>query len=351
MALQRRINALQQSCRSSHKASYRQARSCRTELRKLAACDDTARPPRLGPRARSRACDGAERLRDPTIILLLARLGLCPSEVAHLSYEQIDRADGRLTVAGKPRREERLPLTHEVSDAIIAYVERAGPSGDSARVPDRRRSDRAAQPRRYEVRSGVRSAGLASTAAIAAHMCFGIRRPQPCFGMAASARCFRHCSPSMTAIRQGGYHPSLRDRAALGREAAVLSEDVDRYIALRQTLGKLRKPARHPRAFSGYAASRGETHVRTATVLAWVTAAGRTQEAPAERFRNLALFACFLHAEDRLHRVPARSPSRSDKPDRSPIYRRPTRSRASRTLRRQRPNPRCGASSTSRCLG
>ena len=36
----------------------------------------------------------------------------------------------------------------------------------------------------------------------------------------------------------------------------MLSEDVDRYIALRRTLGyKLRKPARHLRAFAGYAAS------------------------------------------------------------------------------------------------
>ena len=60
----------------------------------------------------------------------------------------------------------------------------------------------------------------------------------------------------------------------------MLSEDVDRYIALRRTLGyKLRKPARHLRAFAGHAASRGEAHIRTATVLAWVTAAGRTQDA------------------------------------------------------------------------
>ena len=51
----------------------------------------------------------------------------------------------------------------------------------------------------------------------------------------------------------------------------MLIENVDRYIALRRTLGyKLRKPARHLRAFAGYAASHGETHVRTATVLAWV---------------------------------------------------------------------------------
>jgi len=49
----------------------------------------------------------------------------------------------------------------------------------------------------------------------------------------------------------------------------MLKEDVDRYIALRRTLGyKLRKPARHLQAFARYADERGETHVRAATVLA-----------------------------------------------------------------------------------
>lgn len=124
----------------------------------------------------------------------------------------------------------------------------------------------------------------------------------------------------------------------------MLSEDVDRYIALRRTLGyKLRKPARHLRAFAGYAASRGETHVRTATVLAWVTAAGRTQDARAERFRNLALFARFLHAEDSRHEVPARNPFAVQKTRPVPyIYTSDEIARildAAGTLRRQRPNP------------
>jgi integrase len=89
----------------------------------------------------------------------------------------------------------------------------------------------------------------------------------------------------------------------------MLSEEVDRYIALRRTLGyKLRKPARHLRAFADYAASLGEAHVRAATILAWVTSAGPTREARAERFRNLALFARFLHAEDSRHEVPGRNP-------------------------------------------
>jgi integrase/recombinase XerD len=80
------------------------------------------------------ACDGEDRLRDRAVVLLLARLGLRASEVAHLSFEQIDWTDGWLTIAGKVRREERLPLTQEVGDAIIAYIERARPRVATTRV-------------------------------------------------------------------------------------------------------------------------------------------------------------------------------------------------------------------------
>lgn len=124
----------------------------------------------------------------------------------------------------------------------------------------------------------------------------------------------------------------------------MLSGDVDRYIALRRTLGyKLRKPARHLRAFAGYAASREEEHVRAATILTWATAAGRTQQARAERFQNLALFARFLHAEDPRHEVPARNPFAFRKTRPVPyIYTPDEVARildAAGKLRRQRPNP------------
>lgn len=80
------------------------------------------------------ACDGESRLRDRAIVLLLARLGLRASEVATLSFARIDWADGRLTVGGKMRREERMPLTQEIGDAILAYIERARPRVPTARV-------------------------------------------------------------------------------------------------------------------------------------------------------------------------------------------------------------------------
>ena len=65
----------------------------------------------------------------------------------------------------------------------------------------------------------------------------------------------------------------------------MLSDDADRYIALRRVLGyKLRKAARHLQSFARYAADRGETHVRAATAIAWAA----TAPTPGTRYRRLA---------------------------------------------------------------
>lgn len=80
------------------------------------------------------ACDDEDRLRDRAVILLLARLGLRASEVANLAFDEIDWVAGRITLAGKARREERLPLTQEIGDGILAYIERARPRVATARV-------------------------------------------------------------------------------------------------------------------------------------------------------------------------------------------------------------------------
>ena len=80
------------------------------------------------------ACDGDERLRDRAVVLLLARLGLRASEVAGLRFERIDWSAGQITVTGKGRREERLPLTQEIGDALIAYIEHARPRGSFDQV-------------------------------------------------------------------------------------------------------------------------------------------------------------------------------------------------------------------------
>ncbi|MBZ9606179.1 tyrosine-type recombinase/integrase [Phyllobacterium chamaecytisi] len=73
------------------------------------------------------ACDGERRLRDRAIILLLVRLGLRASEVARLTFDDIDWRQGTIRLHGKGRREELLPLTQDIGDAIIDYIERGRP--------------------------------------------------------------------------------------------------------------------------------------------------------------------------------------------------------------------------------
>jgi integrase/recombinase XerD len=69
----------------------------------------------------------ANGLRDKAVLLLLARLGLRASEVAQLKFADIDWAGGQLTVRGKGRRQERLPLPHEVGVALSRYLRGSRP--------------------------------------------------------------------------------------------------------------------------------------------------------------------------------------------------------------------------------
>ena len=61
--------------------------------------------------------------RDHAMLLLLARLGLRASDVVALQIDDIDWKQGRIRVAGKQRRETRLPLPQDVGDAILSYIE------------------------------------------------------------------------------------------------------------------------------------------------------------------------------------------------------------------------------------
>lgn len=67
-------------------------------------------------------------LRDRALLLLLARLGLRTGDVRQLRLGDIDWTTGSLRLQGKGRREARLPLTQEIGDALLAYVERGRPA-------------------------------------------------------------------------------------------------------------------------------------------------------------------------------------------------------------------------------
>lgn len=82
------------------------------------------------------SCDRAQPMgtRDFAMLLLLARLGLRSAEVAGLTFADVDWRAGEITVRGKGRREDRLPLPVEVGEALVAYLSQARPDVDTRQL-------------------------------------------------------------------------------------------------------------------------------------------------------------------------------------------------------------------------
>ena len=68
--------------------------------------------------------------RDRAILLLLARLALRAGDIVQLRLTDIDWKDAWLSVSGKSRRETLLPLTQEVGQAIVDYLQDGRPQCD-----------------------------------------------------------------------------------------------------------------------------------------------------------------------------------------------------------------------------
>jgi site-specific recombinase XerD len=60
--------------------------------------------------------------RNYAILLLLARLGLRSGEVVGLTLDDIDWEAGEITIRGKCRRSDRLPLPRDVGEALARYL-------------------------------------------------------------------------------------------------------------------------------------------------------------------------------------------------------------------------------------
>jgi integrase len=63
--------------------------------------------------------------RDYAVLVLLGRLGLRACEVAALQLDDVDWLTGELTIRGKGRSLNRLPLPVDVGEAVAAYLRRA----------------------------------------------------------------------------------------------------------------------------------------------------------------------------------------------------------------------------------
>jgi integrase/recombinase XerD len=65
--------------------------------------------------------------RDFAAILLMFRLGLRAGEVASIALDDIDWHSAEMVIRGKGRHEDRLPLPHDVGEAIVSYLKHGRP--------------------------------------------------------------------------------------------------------------------------------------------------------------------------------------------------------------------------------
>lgn len=136
------------------------------------------------------ACPATPRgLRDRAVLLLLIRLGLRAGDVAQLRFADLCFDTATLRVAGKGRREARLPLPQDVGDAVLAYLRAGRP-----RVPSEFVFLRAVGPRTPFARP--RPGGGVAHIARAALQRAGVQPPT------RGAHVFRH-SAACQLLRQG----------------------------------------------------------------------------------------------------------------------------------------------------
>ena len=112
------------------------------------------------------SCDPVDgtQVRDRAILLMLARLGLRSIEIARLELDDIDWRAGQVTIRGKGRRRDVLPLPDDVGTALVAYLRQARrPNGECRRVFVMQRAPRGPIPADLVhdvVRRACRRAGL-----------------------------------------------------------------------------------------------------------------------------------------------------------------------------------------------
>ncbi|MET0498461.1 MAG: site-specific integrase [Steroidobacteraceae bacterium] len=85
--------------------------------------------------------------RNYAVLMLLVRLGLRADEVRLLSLDDIDWRNGHLTIRGKGRGPEQMPLPRDVGKALAAYLTHGRPPSTSRAIFVRMVAPHAAFPR------------------------------------------------------------------------------------------------------------------------------------------------------------------------------------------------------------
>jgi len=150
------------------------------------------------------SCDMSSRVgkRDRAILLLLGRLGLRAGDIVQMRLQDIDWKGALIRVAGKGRRQTQLPLSQEVGQAVVAYLQQARPPTSTDALFLRSR----APFRAFQSHAAV--SVIVSTAIRRA----GIKRPSR-----GAAHLLRH-SIATTMLRQGA---SLQEISALLRHRSI----------------------------------------------------------------------------------------------------------------------------------
>jgi integrase/recombinase XerD len=96
-------------------------------------------PAFLAPEQVRRALDAMDRStprgrRDYAILLLLARLGLRAGEIVSLELDDVCWRTAEIVVRGKGRAVERLPLLHDIGEALVAYLRKDRGVSQSRRI-------------------------------------------------------------------------------------------------------------------------------------------------------------------------------------------------------------------------
>jgi site-specific recombinase XerD len=150
------------------------------------------------------SCDLSSQagLRDRAILLLLARLGLRAGDIVQLRLQDIDWKGATIQVCGKSRRQTQLPLSQEVGQAIVDYLQRGRP---------------AARNDQLFLRSRAPFKGLGSHCAVSILVDRAMGRAEVAKPARGAAHLLRH-SVASSMLRQGA---SLQEIADLLRHRSV----------------------------------------------------------------------------------------------------------------------------------
>jgi integrase/recombinase XerD len=141
-------------------------------------------------------------MRDRAILLLLARLGLRAGDIVQLRLQDIDWKEATIQVSGKSRQQTRLPLSQEVGQAIVNYLQQGRP---------------AARNDELFLRSRAPFGALRSHCAVSVLVDRAIRRAGVVRPARGAAHLLRH-SLASSMLRQGA---SLQEIAGLLRHRSI----------------------------------------------------------------------------------------------------------------------------------